>query len=131
MARHGGRGTEKGVCILCGKETLGIMANEDRVIRAARKIRALLNMEPRHTVACRSCLKECRVRRRAFEKKSRNYRILAAAFFLLVFVGSMAYGKLELSTIAAAALGTLFIALLPYFYYAPGFENTGGKYVAR
>lgn len=113
---------ESGVCVLCGKETFGLPAKADWVIRAARKIRSLLKMKPRHTVACAACVQECAKKGKLFEKRGWNYRAAAALFFLLVLAGSMFYGQLELRTVLFAFLGALFIAALPYAQYFPDFE---------
>lgn len=120
--KPGGRPKEEsGVCILCGREARGVPARADSAIRAARKIRQLLRLAPRHTVACADCLPGCAKKRLAFEKAMKNYQIAAAAFVLLLLCGALFYGRLEPWLAAPALAGAALILLVPCGSYFPAF----------
>ena len=114
---------EDGVCILCGREVRGIPARADMAIRAARKMREMLGMEPRHTVACADCFHLCREKRLSFEKSVKKWRIGAAAFVLLLLCGALFYGRLEPWLAAPALAGAALMLLVPYGNYFPAFEG--------
>ena len=85
-------------------------------------MRAVLRMEPRHTIACRYCLPMCAGKRKAFEKTLKSYQIGAAAFVLLVAAGALVYGTLTIWLALPALLGAAIMLLLPYGSYFPAFE---------
>jgi len=113
-------GKEKGVCIICGEERIGVPAN-GAPVRLARLLRAFLRQPARHTVACSEHLAEARQGRAKFEGKRRGYMLGALLFFALIILGSLAYGNSGAWLAVPALLGALFVALLPYFYYFPSF----------
>ncbi len=120
--------TEKGICFLCGKAgSAGMPARPDVIISAARKIRSLLRLPEKHTVACLACLPECRRRSAAFEKRLAGYRLGAILFFLLVVAGSVFFGRIDFSAFAGGIAGGLFILALAYAAYCPKFEIADGK----
>ena len=106
-----------------GRETRGIPARADMAIRAARKMREMLGMEPRHTVACADCFHLCREKRLSFEKSVKKWRIGAAAFVLLLLCGALFYGRLEPWLAAPALAGAALMLLVPYGNYFPAFEG--------
>ncbi|VVB99912.1 Uncharacterised protein [uncultured archaeon] len=114
---------ELGVCILCGNETQGMPAREDFIVSFFRKVRAILRMPARHTVACSACLQQCMEKRAAFEKKADGYRVYAVLFFLLVVLGGLLYGNASIFLIVPALLGSIIIFALPYAYYCPDFRG--------
>ncbi len=113
---------ENGICILCGREEKGLPARPDFVISSARKMRNLLHLGAKHTIACNKCLPECVRRRAVFEKGRKNYQIGAAVFFLLLVGGSVAYGAFGLRAVLAGAVGASSVFLLCYAKYFPAFE---------
>lgn len=115
--------TERGVCYLCGKECSGTPAKKDAAISMARRMRGLLRLPEKHTVACAACLAECKRKGAAFEKRLSGYRLGAALFFLLVCAGSAFFGRLDAPAVLGGILGGLLIWLLAYASYFPSFEN--------
>jgi len=113
---------ESGICIACGREVKGIPARQDFVIRAARKMRAILRMAPHHTVVENAHFEEAKARRANFEKSLMNYRLGAVLFFLFFIAGGIFFGGDAVSSLFAAAAGAIFIALLPYLRYYPKFD---------
>ncbi|MCX8195050.1 MAG: hypothetical protein N3G22_03020 [Candidatus Micrarchaeota archaeon] len=118
-----GERDKQGICVLCGSVGEGVPAAPDFAISSARKIRKLLGMEERHTIACEKCLQACIQKREKFERMNRNYRIYAALFFLLVFGGSTALRGFDARILLPALLGCAIILLLPYGHYSPKFES--------
>jgi len=114
---------ERGVCIICGELRNGIPAKPEFPIRAARWLRALFRQPAKHTIACREHLAEANAKRAKFEKKIRDYLIVAAIFFAFVLVGSLFFGRFDIGMALPALLGALIIVLLPNFYYFPTFEK--------
>ena len=127
MAKGNADMKEGGICFICGQERKGAAAKEDVAIRAARKIRSLLHMPPRHTVACSECAAECANRRAAFEAKRKTYCIVAALFFAMVIAGQLFFGNPDARALVAAALGAAIIAGLAYTTYCPKFLFSEGK----
>jgi hypothetical protein len=122
VGRQNTAASENGICILCGQEKKGAGAKPDIIIGAARKLRELLKMPQRHTVACMDCLPECEKKRAEFEKKLGGYRIVGVAFFLILVAGSLVYGGFGLRAVLAGLVGAAVIVLLPYAKYFPKFE---------
>lgn len=118
---------EKGICILCGGEKQGAPAIKDTAISSARKLRKLLGMEERHTIACSTCLPMCAGKRAAFEKMLARYRLYAISFVLVLIIGSAVLGGFSLWLILPVIIGAAIILLLPYGYYFPKFEITEKK----
>ncbi|MEM4633787.1 MAG: hypothetical protein QW275_01400 [Candidatus Anstonellaceae archaeon] len=114
---------EDGICILCGVEKKGYPAKMDFPIRTARKIRELLRLPPRHTIACESCFGMCEEKRRLFEKMVSRYSIYSILFSLMVIAGGIFYSKLELWLLIPAILGSAIMLLLPYGRYFPKFQT--------
>jgi len=112
---------ERGVCILCGKETSGAPARQDFEIRTARRLRQALKLPERHTISCKGCFQECARRGEAFGKKRKSYLAYAALFFLLLIFGSAGLGGFTPWLILPGALGAAIISLLPYASYFPSF----------
>jgi hypothetical protein len=114
--------SEQGICILCGEEKSGTPLKADFIVSIVRKARDLLKMPAKRTVACKSCQEECRKKRGTFEKSRRNYQYAAAAFLLILVVGSVAYQNFDLRLAIPALIGTAFILCLPYAKYFPDFS---------
>ena len=112
---------QKGICIICGEARTGTPAKPEFLVRAARHLRALFSLPAKHTIACSNHLAEAKEKRARYEKKVRDYRIGAAAFFVLVLMGSLFFGRADIGIFAPALLGALVILLLPCFYYFPSF----------
>ena len=112
---------EAGVCIICGSTLNGMPAEPEFPVRAVRRLRSILKMPARHTIACKEHLGEARARRAKFEKKVRDYILGAVAFFAFVLIGGLFFGKLDLSMAGPAFFGAIIISLLPCFYYYPSF----------
>ncbi|MFA6214356.1 MAG: hypothetical protein WC717_03695 [Candidatus Micrarchaeia archaeon] len=122
-AAKGGRASaqEKGICIICGEELAGTPAEPGLPIRAARKLRAIARLPEKRTVACWQHLGEACERRARYEKKLHGYRMGAALFFLLIVAGSLVFGRIDAGLFAPALIGSLLVAILPYFHYFPAF----------
>jgi len=120
-------GLERGVCVLCGAEAQGTPAKKDAVISLARRMRAILGMAERHSIACENCLQLALEKRKRFERSLKSYRIYAIGFFLFVIAGSLAFNRLDPRILLPALFGALIIVLLPYGYYFPAFESSGEK----
>jgi len=118
---------EEGICILCGGEKKGFPAKKDLAISAARKMRSLLKMEERRTIACERCLPTCLAKRAKFEHEKRNYIIVAGVFVLTVVAGGFYFKRLEGWLAVPALLGAAIILLLPYGKYFPSFEISERK----
>lgn len=114
---------ESGICIVCGEETRGIPAIPDIAIKAARSIRALFRMKPRHTLVCKEHMAEAAARRQKFEKERLAYFLAAIILFALVVAASASASQLTLQVFAAAILGALFIASLSLLSYFPAFPQ--------
>jgi hypothetical protein len=112
---------EKGVCIICGEERTGTPAAPELPVSAARRLRAAFHLPARHTVACGEHLAEAKGKRAKFVAKARGYLLGAAAFFALVLIGGLFFGKLDSGTALPALLGAAIIAALPSPYYFPPF----------
>jgi len=82
---------------------------------------ALFRQPAKHTIACSEHIQEARQGRAKFEKKVRDYFIGAAAFFALMLMGGLFFGKFDISIFVPAILGALIIMFLPCFYYFPSF----------
>ena len=118
---------EEGFCILCGAQKQGVPARQDFAISSFRKARELLRLPAHHAVACEKCLPLCIEKRKAFEKRQKNYQMGAGIFFILVFAGSLAFRRFDLGLFVPAILGAVIILLLPYGYYSPKFEISERK----
>jgi hypothetical protein len=112
---------EMGVCVICGRQRQGVPAAPEIPILAARRIRAALGQMAKHTIACREHLAEARQRRANYEKRQRDYLLVAVLFFVLVAAGSFVFGRSDLCLFAPALIGAIFIAALPSLYYSPSF----------
>jgi len=112
---------EKGICIICGEARTGTLAEPEFPIRAARRLRSIFKQPAKHTIVCKEHLAEAGAKRAKFEKKVRDYRLGAAAFFALILAGSLFFGKFDIGLFVPAFLGAAVIAFLPYFYYFPSF----------
>jgi len=115
--------SEKGVCIICGGQRTGAPAVQELPIRAARRLRSIFNQPAKHTIACGEHFEVALAKRAKFEKKVRDYRLGAAAFFVFVLFGGVFFGKFDMGLFVPALLGAFIVALLPYFYYFPSFDE--------
>lgn len=115
--------TERGMCIFCGEIQEGFPAKADAPVAIARKLRALLRMGTRHTVACKAHIEEARKLRADFLKRLFQYRLAAVIFFLFVAGGSAATGNPDARAILVTAAFSIMVALFPYLKYFPEFQE--------
>ena len=115
------KAVEKGICIICGEARSGVPAKPEFPIRAARWLRSVFRQPAKHTIACKEHMDEANAKRAKFEKKKRDYLLVAAAFFAFVLFGSLFFGRFDIGMAVPALLGALVIVFLPNFYYFPTF----------
>lgn len=116
-----------GVCVLCGKETIGYPLKDDLIIKGIRKIKSALKIaRGTKLIVCDEDLEKALKKREEFEKKLLTYCGLGGIIGIIIVITSIISGRDIVRILSSLLLLILLIFIFLLFslaYHFPDFEN--------
>lgn len=115
------------VCVSCQADVEGrpaVPVREDRIIRAIRAFKRLLNIAQMNELyVCNACMKQHTERRKAFEKTMLFASVIAGLMLVVIILAPLLSGRFDVIAILSGFVVAGFILVLPIFKYAPAVEG--------